>query len=862
MTAGDGGRGSGVGERAGGEGAPFRFTGRVTELSPDSLQLMFDRSTSSDAAVREGTARIVRRVRDEGDEALRALARELDGVALEDIEVPREAMARTLEALEPGLRRAMERTARNVRRAHEAFRPVASEVETEPGIVVGRRPDPLGRVGVYAPGGRAAYPSSVLMGVIPAKVAGVGEVILCSPPGASGLPSDVVLAAAALAGADRVFALGGAGAVAAMAYGTATVPRVDRIVGPGNAWVAEAKLQVSGAVAIDSPAGPSELLVIADDSADATVVAREVLAQAEHDPMAAVVAVCIGGEVTARVAAEVARLLPAEPRRAVSAASLASRGGVLVAASLEEAVEFSNRWAPEHLLLALRDTDGALALVRNAGTVFVGETASVAFGDYMTGANHVLPTGGLARSYSGLSTLDFVRWTTWQRVSPEAAARLSEDVGTFADAEGLPGHASAGKQWSGDEALSALGSRRSATEPLEASPASKPPGAPAESREHPPAFGGHPAESRLFRPSYRDIPIYSPHGAEASSDGAIDVSDNTNLWGAPPGAMRALRAMPAEAMARYPTLYAHELKVPLAAALGVRPEQLVTGCGSDDVLDSAMRAFAEPGDRVAFPVPTFTMVPTFARMSGLEPVGVPLRADAGWDADADALLATGAQIIYLCSPNNPTGTLVAPGTIAKVIARAPGLVIVDEAYAEFAGVDMASGAPALGNVLVTRTLSKAFGLAGLRIGYGIGAERIVREVEKARGPYMVSAAAQRAALAALAERDWVAAKAAKAVEHREWLSAEIRALGLDVLPSHANFLLVRVRDAAALARRLRTRRVIVRALPGLPVTGDAIRVGVGPWDAMTAVARALRSEVDADDAASALAGQPMSRKTS
>ena len=437
-------------------GGPFRFGGRVEDLAPDERRELFDRATSSDAAIRERTAAIVERVRREGDAALAALARELDGVTLEALEVPRAVAARALDALDPALRRAMERTARNVETAHAAFRPRATEVETEPGVVIGRRPDPLGRVGVYAPGGRAAYPSSVLMGVIPAKVAGVREIVLCSPPGARGLPSDVVLAAAALGGADRVFALGGAGAIAAMAYGTATVPRVDRIVGPGNAYVAEAKLQVSGAVAIDSPAGPSELLAIVDDSVDADVVAREVLAQAEHDPLAAVVVVAVGDDAAARVRDAIARRLPDEPRRDISAAALRARGGVLAARTVGEAVAFSNDWAPEHLLIAVRDLDAAFADVRNAGTVFLGQFASVAFGDYMSGANHVLPTGGLARSYSGLSTLDFVRWTTYQRITRDAAAGLAGDVGRFADSEGLPGHAAAARQW---DRVSGLGSR-------------------------------------------------------------------------------------------------------------------------------------------------------------------------------------------------------------------------------------------------------------------------------------------------------------------------------------------------------------------------------------------------------------------
>jgi len=427
----------------------FRFTGPVSALSGAERAELFDRGTSADEGVRARVAEIVGRVRREGDAALFALAAELDGVELGALEVPRARLRRALDGLPPALRAAMERAAANVEAAHRAFLPRASEVETEPGVVVGRRPDPLGRVGVYAPGGRAAYPSSVLMGAVPARVAGVGEVVLCSPPDGSGFPSDVVMAAAAMAGVDRVFALGGAGAIAAMAYGTASVPRADRIVGPGNAYVAEAKLQVSGAVAIDSPAGPSELLVICDYTADPAAVARELCAQAEHDPRAAAVAVCVGGGLAELVAAAVRDEMRRQPRAAVIAESLGARGAVLSADAYEGAVSFANDYAAEHLLLAVdpAEGDGVLARLRNAGTVFVGLTSSNAFGDYMTGANHVLPTGGLARSYSGLSTLDFVRWTTWQRVTPEAAARLAGDVGTFADAEGLPGHAIAARAW-------------------------------------------------------------------------------------------------------------------------------------------------------------------------------------------------------------------------------------------------------------------------------------------------------------------------------------------------------------------------------------------------------------------------------
>jgi histidinol dehydrogenase len=283
------------------------------------------------------------------------------------------------------------------------------------------------------------------MGAVPARIAGVREVIVASPPGPDSLPTAVVLAAAELADADRVFALGGAGAIGAMAFGTETVPRVDRIVGPGNAFVAEAKLQVSGIVSIDSPAGPSELLVIADAAASADVVALELLAQAEHDPRACVVAVVQGGAFAARLRDALRRLLPEQERREIIEAALAGQGAILWVDTLREAVAWANAYAPEHLLVCVDDPELLLHDLRCAGTIFLGDRASVSFGDYMTGANHVLPTGGLARSYSGLSTQDYFRWTTYQRIDAAGAAALASDVDVFARAEGLPGHSAAAR---------------------------------------------------------------------------------------------------------------------------------------------------------------------------------------------------------------------------------------------------------------------------------------------------------------------------------------------------------------------------------------------------------------------------------
>lgn len=425
----------------------LKYRGPLAALSPEDRRRLLDRSGESDAQVATRVRDLIARVRREGDRALLDMAREFDRASLTAVEVPRARWEAALASLDPKVRHALERAARNIAKAHEAQRPHAIEVETEPGIVVGRRPDPLGRVGVYAPGGRAVYPSSVLMGVVPAKVAGVGEVIVCSPPGPDGLPAAGVLAAAALAGADRVFALGGAGAVAAMAYGTQSVPRVDRIVGPGNAYVAAAKLQVVDAVAIDAPAGPSEILVVADRSADPEAVAREMLAQAEHDPEACCVTLGVSVTVAETIASAVERAAAKAQRREIVATALRERGAVLSVDSLEEAWSFVNEFAPEHLLLATAIPQEHLEHVLNCGTVFLGERTSVAFGDYMTGANHVLPTAGLGHAYSGLSVLDFYRWTTYQRVDHDAAARLADDVGVLADSEGLFAHAEAARAW-------------------------------------------------------------------------------------------------------------------------------------------------------------------------------------------------------------------------------------------------------------------------------------------------------------------------------------------------------------------------------------------------------------------------------
>ncbi len=417
----------------------------LAELTPGERRALLDRRPRDEPALREQVRRILEDVRTEGDLSLERMAQTFDGVTLESIEIPRQAWTEALQRLDPDLVMDLREAAGNIRTFHEAQIPDDMEVTVRPGVTLGRRSVPLSRVGVYAPGGRAAYPSSVLMGVVPAVAAGVTEIIVCSPPGPKGTPPDEVLAACALGGATRLFALGGAGAVAAMAYGTETIPRVDAIVGPGNRYVTEAKRQLAGEIVIDSPAGPSEVLVVAGEEADPRLCALELVCQAEHDPEAAVVLVTSSRSILDRVRESLADEVRKTPRREIVEAALETQGALLLAGSLDEALSFARDYAPEHLALFTPDPGSDMGRVPTAGTVFLGEAAAVAYGDYITGANHVLPTGGLARSFSSLSTLHFLRMYTWQSVSPVAAAEMSPAVERLAEAEGLFAHAEAAR---------------------------------------------------------------------------------------------------------------------------------------------------------------------------------------------------------------------------------------------------------------------------------------------------------------------------------------------------------------------------------------------------------------------------------
>ena len=386
-------------------------------------------------------ADIIADVKKRGDAALLEYTEKFDKVKLSELAVSREEIEEALAKVEPAFLEILEKAAANIRDFHKRQVRNSFVISEKPGIVLGQKIIPIEKAGLYVPGGTAAYPSTVLMDSIPAKLAGVKDLVMVTPPGRDGKVAPVILAAAYVAGVDRIFKVGGAQAVAALAYGTESIPRVDKIVGPGNAFVAEAKKQVYGQVSIDMIAGPSEILVVADGASNASHLAADMLSQAEHDKMASAVLVTDSMELAKAVAEEIEVQLPMLKREEIARTSIENNGKIIVADDIMKALDIANEIAPEHLELCVDDPFALLDSVRNAGSIFMGRNCPEALGDYFAGPNHTLPTSGTARFANPLSVDDFIKKTQFTYYTKDALAAVAKDVAAFAEKEGLTGHA-------------------------------------------------------------------------------------------------------------------------------------------------------------------------------------------------------------------------------------------------------------------------------------------------------------------------------------------------------------------------------------------------------------------------------------
>ena len=386
-------------------------------------------------------AEIIKNVRENGDKALFEYCEKFDKTQLSSLAVTKEEIDEALSLVEPEFLEILEKAAKNIRKFHSRQVRNSFIINDDDGIVIGQKIIPVDRAGLYVPGGTAAYPSTVLMDAIPAKIAGCREIVMVTPPTKDGKVNPVILAAAHVAGIDRIFKVGGAQAIAALAYGTQSIPKVDKIVGPGNAFVAEAKKQVFGVVSIDMIAGPSEILIVADGKSNPSYVAADLLSQAEHDKMASAVLVTDSEELARNVSTELEKQIPLLERREIARESVDVNGKIIVADTLDAAIEIANEIAPEHLELCVDNPFDKLDSIRHAGSIFMGRNCPEALGDYFAGPNHTLPTSGTAKFSSPLSVDDFIKKTQYTYYTKDALKKVAFDVAAFAKKEGLTAHA-------------------------------------------------------------------------------------------------------------------------------------------------------------------------------------------------------------------------------------------------------------------------------------------------------------------------------------------------------------------------------------------------------------------------------------
>ena len=800
-------------------------------------------SPEQDQGIETAVSGILADIRARGDEALLDYTRRFDRVPATqaaDLRLTKADLQAALDSLPATERTALERAAERIRRYHEHQR-AASWMYTEAdGTRLGQRVLPLDRVGLYVPGGKAAYPSSVLMNAIPARVAGVPELVMVVPT-PDGVRNPAVLAAACLAGIEEVYTIGGAQAVAALAYGTPMIRPVDKIVGPGNAYVAEAKRRVFGTVGIDMIAGPSEILVVSDGSVPPDWVAVDLFSQAEHDEMAQSILISTDAAFLDAVAESVARLLPAQPRQAVIGKSLADRGALIRVDTLEQAAGLVNQVAPEHLELAVRDVEGLMAHIRHAGAIFMGRWGCEALGDYCAGPSHVLPTMRTARFSSPLGVYDFQKRSSLIEPSAEGADHLAKVAATLARTEGLEAHAQSAEFRLASRQADAPG----AVVPITQQPAM-----------------ATQAAVRVARHVRPDVQAMHGYVVPDATD-AIKLDAMENPFRLPEALQAELgRTLAALAINRYPsgTTY-RALKQAIAVQDGLlgadaQPDvsRLVLGNGSDELISLLCQLVAQPGAVVMAPAPSFVMYEMSAKLAGASFVPVPLQADFSLDMPAmlQAIETYRPALVFLAYPNNPTGNLFDTAAVQAILRATDGLVVLDEAYAPFAGgASWMSQLDAWPNLAVMRTCSK-WGLAGARLGY-LAAQPVWTEpLDRIRPPYNISVLDAEATRFALQHFEVFAQQTAALCEARTTLAVRLQALvgsqgslganGLDtVYPSAANFVLVRVADTVAgatptaqpsrasrVATAMRERGVLIKDASRMhPLLANCLRLTVG-----------------------------------
>jgi histidinol dehydrogenase len=791
----------------------------ISSYTSGSFNAALDRIRSRAVAVNpELMARvssIVEAVRKEGDAALIRYTELFDGVGLRasDLKVAPEFISEMAGRASPSTVEAFRRAIANVREFHNRQIERSWEMTTDGGARVGQRVLPVSAAGLYVPGGRAAYPSSVVMNAVPAQVAGVPRIAVVTPPGTF----ERIPAVAAIIhelGISEVYRVGGAQAVAALAFGTETIPRVDKIVGPGNIYVATAKKIVYGAVGIDSIAGPTEVVVLADRTANPRFIAADLLAQAEHDEEASAILVTTSEELAREVAGEIEIQISELERREIARRSINRYGVAFVVRSIEEACELVNLISPEHLELMTADDERAAEMIENAGAIFFGEWSSEPVGDYLAGPNHVLPTVGTARFSSPLGVYDFLKRQSVIRYTREAIEMNADALASMADAEGLTAHRRAVNKRRDEKGVADLKSQIS-------------------------------YPSLKVKSAVRAITAYTlaPHRA------TIKLNQNESPFDMPGEIKQEVeRRLAARAWSRYPDFVPSSLLERLARFSGWKAEGTLAGNGSNELIQATLMVTVGPGTRVVIPEPTFTLYRQIVTVLGGEVVSVPLTPALQFDTGAIRDQAKRADVIIICSPNNPTGCRIGEEEISDIARDFNGIIVVDEAYHEFSGRTLVPLLAELSNLIVLRTFSKAMAMAGLRVGYLLASPELAREVHKATLPYNLNFFSATAAEVACERYDLLRPQIEKIVSERERLLAEMSAMpGIAPVASHANFLVARSPiNPQKLFEQLLARDILIRDVSRYPMLKDYFRVSVGSVEENDRLISALKSTISSE----------------
>jgi histidinol dehydrogenase len=787
-------------------------------LKNSALQRIQSRSLQMNPELIARVTEIVEGVRAGGDEALIHYTSKFDGVELSaaTLVVDREfiesaaakADARTVEAF----RQAID----NVKIFHTHQKEKDWRIQTKEGATLGQRILPVSAAGLYVPGGRAAYPSSIVMNAAPAQVAGVRRIVVTTPPNTLEQNPNVAAVLAEL-GITEIYRIGGAQAIAALAFGTESIARVDKIVGPGNIYVAIAKKLVYGAVGIDSIAGPSEVVVLADESANARFVAADLLAQAEHDEEASAICITTSPAFAQEVAQEVEAQLVALERQQIAAASINNYGAIFVVESIEAGCQLVNQLAPEHLELMTADNQSAAAMIENAGAIFFGDWSSETVGDYFAGPNHVLPTVGTARFSSPLGVYDFMKRQSIIQYTQEALEKNAEAIAAMADAEGLTAHKRAilvRLQGTENRGEGEKGRRGEGDVDGNLQVVTKDYG-----------LGTKDALTKV-KAAVRAISAYTLAPYRAS----IKINQNENPFDMPEEIKQEVeRRLMNRAWSRYPDFVPSELLEKLAKHAGWKAEGTLAGNGSNELIQATLMVTVGQGARVLLCEPTFTLYRQIVTVMGGEVLSVPLTDMLQFDVDAIERELHKVDVLILCSPNNPTGSRIDEKDLIYLAQNFNGIIVVDEAYQEFSGKTVVPLLNELPNLIVLRTFSKAMAMAGLRVGYFLSSPEITREVHKATLPYNLNVFSATAAEVACEKYELIQPTVDKIISERERLFTELQTIkGVEVVPSQANFMLAKTPvKPKEVFEALLARDILVRDVSKYPMLSDYVRVSVG-----------------------------------